>query len=261
MFDFASDRFKFFSLGALTYILVTKMRNCCNKKLPDATSKIQEWEKENNSKLILMIHKEEDRSLIDQYLFADNQSRYIDQKSADRIQKLFSELDENKTIDLVIHTNGGDVSSAKVICDVLLNHKGPIRIYVPYRAYSGGTMLSLCGTELYLDKNAHLSPFDPQLYGFPSESIIGALRGRELSECSEPGSVLKDMCEKANKLINSVFERIKDKHDDSKKIYDNLVSGNLSHSHILNIEECRDIGIKLNEGIPDKMKEIIKFYL
>jgi membrane-bound ClpP family serine protease len=47
--------------------------------------------------------------------------------------------------------------------DALMQHRGRIRVFIPYKAYSAGTLLALTGHEIYMSPYAHLTPIDTQV--------------------------------------------------------------------------------------------------
>lgn len=67
-----------------------------------------------------------------------------------------------KPLDIIIHTEGGEISSAVQIATALARHRAPVRIFVPYYAYSAGTFLCLAAQQILMDPNAVLGCTDAQ---------------------------------------------------------------------------------------------------
>ena len=70
-------------------------------------------------------------------------------------------LDE---VTLVLHTEGGCVTSCVMIADALRRFTRSTAV-VPYMAISGGTLIALNAKKLTMGRNAVLSAVDPQIFG------------------------------------------------------------------------------------------------
>lgn len=83
-------------------------------------------------------------------------------------------LDE---VTLVLHTEGGCVTSCVMIADALRKFARSTAV-VPYMAISGGTLIALNAKTLSMGRNAALSAVDPQIFG---------QRARHIPEDDEDG--------------------------------------------------------------------------
>lgn len=73
------------------------------------------------------------------------------------------EQDTEPTIDLVLDTLGGSLDSAYRIVLFLSQFSTKLRVYVPRRAKSAGTLIAIGGHELHLGPFAELGPLDTQI--------------------------------------------------------------------------------------------------
>jgi hypothetical protein len=64
-------------------------------------------------------------------------------------------------VDLMIETNGGFTDTTEKIAAVLRNLSSDLRVIVPARAKSNGTMLALVGSEIVMGPCSELGPADP----------------------------------------------------------------------------------------------------
>lgn len=71
--------------------------------------------------------------------------------------------DKNRPIDLVLDTLGGSLDSAFRIILFLSQFTSRLRVYVPRRAKSAGTLIAVGAQELYLAPFAELGPLDTQI--------------------------------------------------------------------------------------------------
>jgi membrane-bound ClpP family serine protease len=67
-------------------------------------------------------------------------------------------------VTLVLHTEGGCVTSCVMIADALRRFTRSTAV-VPYMAISGGTLIALNAKKLEMGRNAVLSAVDPQIFG------------------------------------------------------------------------------------------------
>lgn len=82
---------------------------------------------------------------------------------SDNVITTFKNLADTDRVDIILHTNGGDLGPVKLICNIISDFDGKVNIYVPTKAYSGGTMIALSGKKLYANTYTHFSPVDIQI--------------------------------------------------------------------------------------------------
>jgi len=73
----------------------------------------------------------------------------------------------SQTIDIILHSTGGLLSSSKELTHILRNNFKKIHFLVPNQALSAASLLCLSGDSIILGKNACLSPFDLLIYDTP----------------------------------------------------------------------------------------------
>jgi hypothetical protein len=70
---------------------------------------------------------------------------------------------DKDSLDLIIHTPGGDYEAAKRIISYLHSTYKHIRVFVPHLAMSGGTLMACAADEIYMGPYSSLGPTDPQV--------------------------------------------------------------------------------------------------
>lgn len=68
------------------------------------------------------------------------------------------------TISLVLYTRGGDTAAAWNIVNLLRMYCDKLRVIVPHKAHSAGTIISLGADDIIMTKQATLSPIDPSIH-------------------------------------------------------------------------------------------------
>lgn len=89
-----------------------------------------------------------------------------------KLQKILESTPDDKTIHLVLRSQGGDLQATEIILHALKTHKGEVHVFVPEYAQSAATMIALAGTHLHMGKNAFLTSVDPQISMFSAYTIV-----------------------------------------------------------------------------------------
>jgi hypothetical protein len=74
-----------------------------------------------------------------------------------------SNVTDSRTLDLFLHSPGGDGEAADQICAYLRSQFDHIRAIVPVYAMSAATMMALSADEILMGAHSQLGPIDPQL--------------------------------------------------------------------------------------------------
>ena len=89
------------------------------------------------------------------------------QMIGDAISSIIEQIEkvpkENKEIDFLIISNGGDPITALRIMSLLRERFSKIAVLLPYVAYSAATVLSLGADQIVMHPYSNLGPVDPQL--------------------------------------------------------------------------------------------------
>ncbi|UVM28779.1 SDH family Clp fold serine proteinase [Pseudomonas sp. B21-021] len=121
--------------------------------------------------LLKDIQEETGRALIVYFTECETSGAQID--TGDDV--FFSELltaCAGQPVDLLLETNGGMTDAAEKIC-ALLRHAAPdLRVIVPRRAKSNGTVFALCGSAILMGVESELGPIDPSINGVPVEFVL-----------------------------------------------------------------------------------------
>src|SRR2546428_7081082 len=150
------------------------------------------FEKERNSRVIAMIHRQESASILGVPVAG---SISIDDSEA--VLRAIRFTPPDQPIDMILHTPGGLVLAAEQIARALVEHKGKITVFVPHYAMSGGTLIALAADEIVMDRNAVLGFVDPQIGEMPAASILNLLKVKKPAQISDEMLVLADVAAKA----------------------------------------------------------------
>ncbi|VVB91796.1 Serine dehydrogenase proteinase [uncultured archaeon] len=225
-------------------------------------SRIREMERKWGTKLLTMIHRREAISMLGIPVY-----QFIDVEDAEEVLRGIREA-EDKPIDLIIHTPGGQLHASMQIARALKNHSARTRVFVPHYSMSGGTIIALAATEIIMDKDASLGPVDPQVGDFlrgvfPAPSWLHVARKKGL-EADDTTLMMSDLSEKALNFTRSmVNELLEGKFDDKEKqdqVVEKLTGGEMIHSHLISAKDAQALGLPVSTELPPEIHEFMKYY-
>jgi ClpP class serine protease len=131
------------------------------------TRKIAQLERGRNSRVILMVHRQETMRFLGFPVM-----RYIDINDSEEVVRAIRLTDDDVPLDIVLHTPGGLVLAATQIARAIRDWKSKVTVFVPHYAMSGGTLIALAADEIVMSPHAALGPVDPQLDKVAAASLI-----------------------------------------------------------------------------------------
>jgi ClpP class serine protease len=215
-------------------------------------------EKERNSRVITLIHRQETMSFLGFPL-----SRYIDIDDSEAVLRANKMTDDDVPIDLIVHTPGGLVLAVEQIALALKRHPAKVTVFVPHYAMSGGTFIALAADEIVMDENAVLGPVDPQLGQQPAASILRVLERKPIAEVDDETIILADVAEKAIRQVKSaVRELLRGKLDEAKaeQVATTLSTGIFTHDYPIMVDEARELGLPVSTQMPKTVYEMMALY-
>ena len=176
----------FFMFSALQPVLRQRMLEGMR------TRKIAQLEKQRNSRVILLVHRQETMRFLGFPV-----ARYIDINDSEDILRAIQMTDEDVPLDIVLHTPGGLVLAALQIAMAVRSRSSKVTVFVPHYAMSGGTLISLAADEIVMCKHSALGPIDPQLGQSPAASLLKVIEQKPASEIDDNTFVMADVGRKA----------------------------------------------------------------
>lgn len=188
-------------------------------------------------------------------------------------------LPKDQGLDLFLHTPGGDIAATQSIVHYLHQVFGDnIMAFVPQIAMSAGTMMACSCKEIYMGLHSNLGPIDPHVRGIPAHGvkydfdrayeeikndphkinvwrpILEQYRPAFLTQCEMAINWSEDFVR--NQLEANMFSDISSRSAKAKakKIVKCLgdYQDNKTHSRHIHIQECIDMGLKVNPLEADK---------
>ncbi|GAP97524.1 SDH family Clp fold serine proteinase [Leptolyngbya sp. NIES-2104] len=220
-------------------------------------------ERKRNSRVILLVHRQESISLLGIPL-----SRYITIEDSEQILRAIRLTPPDVPIDLILHTPGGLVLATEQIARALIRHPAKVTVYVPHYAMSGGTMLALAADEIVMDANAVLGPVDPQLGNFPAASVLKVVEDKPIGDIDDQTLIMADLSRKAiaqvqrfvRTLLKDAVPQPKIDPDKIENVIDALTTGKVTHDYPITVEEASELGLPITVGLDREIYDLMELY-
>jgi ClpP class serine protease len=215
-------------------------------------------ETERNSRVILLIHRQETMSFLGFPVF-----RYIDINDSEEVIRAIHMTDENVPIDLVLHTPGGLVLAAVQIARAIKAHKGKVTVFVPHYAMSGGTLISLAADEIVMNQHAVLGPVDPQLGEYPAASLVKVTKIKDVNKISDRTLIMADVSEKSlHQIGTEVRELLQGKMPAERVtvVADELSQGMWTHDHPISQHDAEKLGLPVRADMPEDVYKLMSLF-
>lgn len=219
---------------------------------------IKELEKERKTRVIVMIHRQEQLALFGIPIY-----RFINIEDSEEVLRAIRMTPDDMPIDLILHTPGGLVLASEQIAMALKEHKAKTTVIIPHYAMSGGSLISLAVDEIIMDKNAVMGPVDPQIGQYPAASILNTVNSKYIDELDDETLILADVSKKAIQQVKEfVYDLLKDKMPDekAKEISETLSTGKWTHDYPLTVKKLKELGISVNTEVPNKVYKLFDLY-
>ena len=217
-----------------------------------------QFERERNSRVIAMIHRQEGGSL-----FGVPVAGSISIDDSEAVLRAIRLTPPEQPIDIILHTPGGLVLAAEQIAKALVERKGKVTVFVPHYAMSGGTLIALAADEVVMDANAVLGPVDPQIGDMPAASIVKAVEIKGPRRVSDEILILADIAQKARVQVVSFVIQVLLKHMPEKQavqVATVLTEGRWTHDFPITVQAARVLGLKVSTEMPRTVYDLMDLY-
>ena len=208
-------------------------------------ARIGAYERERGSVVLPIIHHDRDD--------------YVDRDTSMLVLDTLRAAGPDRDVDVVLHTPGGEGAATRQILHALKRHKGRKTAFIPYHAWSAGTMIALACDEIVMSPSAVLGPIDPQYGYMPAAILAQLLKEKNKDRISDEMFVLAKMAERAVREARHFaceYTNPAHKDGDSCAITDELVSGARNHDYPIVPEEARELGLNVKNNIPEAIYAI-----
>jgi ClpP class serine protease len=252
MTGFSEVFWLFFIFLALQPMFKQKLLNLARQRL------IARLEKERQSRVILLVHRQETMSLLGIPVF-----RYIDVNDSEQVLRAIHLTDPQVPLDIILHTPGGLVLASMQIARAIHRHPGKTTVFVPHYAMSGGTLIALAADAIVMCEDAVLGPVDPQLGQYPAASLLRAVARKPIHTVDDNTLILADQAEKAIwQIREGVREFLVDTMDpaEADRLARLMSEGTWTHDHPISFHQARELGLPVSSDMPKEILELMEFF-
>jgi ClpP class serine protease len=242
----------FFMFTALQPMLRQRMLEAMRAR------KIAQIEGRRNSRVILLIHRQETMRLLGFPV-----ARYIDINDSEEILRAVQMTDADVPLDMVLHTPGGLVLAALQVARALSTHKAKVTVFVPHYAMSGGTLIALAADEIVMCDHSVLGPIDPQLGESPAASLIKVVEQKPIERISDETLIRADIGRKAIAQVKQSAGELMKRSltaEQAGTLAEKLSTGTWTHDYPIWAATAKEFGLHVSTDMPNDVLELMKLY-
>jgi ClpP class serine protease len=242
----------FFMFSALQPVIRQRMLEAMR------TRKIAQIEHNRNSRVILLVHRQETMRLLGFPI-----ARYIDINDSEEVMRAIQLTDEDIPLDIILHTPGGLLLAATQIARAVRGHKAKVTVFVPHYAMSGGTLISLAADEIVMSKHAVLGPVDPQLGEGPAASLLKVVEQKPIERIRDETLIMADVGRKAIAQVRQTARDLLERKlpaDKADALAEKLSTGTWTHDYPIFAATAQELGLPVSTDIPKDVLELMSLY-
>jgi ClpP class serine protease len=242
------------------FLAITALQPVLQQRLLNAmrTRKIEQLERQRNSRVILLVHRQETMRLLGFPL-----ARYIDINDSEEVLRAVQMTDDDVPLDLVLHTPGGLVLATLQIARAIRDHKAKVTVFVPHYALSGGTLIAMAADEIVMCEHSVLGPIDPQLGQWPAVSLLKAAEQKPIAEVDDETLIMADVGRKAIAQVKQAAQELLERRlppARAESIAEKLCAGTWTHDYPIWASVAKELGLPASTDMPDCVMELMTLY-
>jgi ClpP class serine protease len=242
------------------FFMFTALQPMLRQRMLDAmrARKIAQIEGRRNSRVILLIHRQETMRLLGFPV-----ARYIDINDSEEILRAIQMTDADVPLDMVLHTPGGLVLAALQVARALGTHRAKVTVFVPHYAMSGGTLIALAADEIVMCEHSVLGPIDPQLGESPAASLIKVVEQKPIERISDETLIRADIGRKAIAQVKQSAGELMKRSltaEQAGTLAEKLSTGIWTHDYPIWAATAKEFGLNVSTNMPDDVLDLMKLY-
>ncbi len=222
---------------------------------------VSELEQERGTRVITMIHKRE-------LWTGPGEEPEIGMEDAETVLQQIRSTPPDKPIDLILHTPGGIEIAAEMMAMAIKFHPEKVTVFVPFYAFSGGSLMSLAADEIRMERYSMLGPVDPQIptpdgNTWPSASLESLVKLKPIVKVSDRMIVMAEVAkleiENAISFVTWLLDERMEK-ERARQVAEFFAHGYMGHATPITLDVVRALGLKVVEEIPGKVYELFQTF-
>ncbi len=227
-----------------------QVRNVCSDTCDlSVRPLVEQMERTRGSRVLCVVH--------DAY---DTESKRVDELTAVEVLKALSKISEGTPLDIILHTPGGKALEGLQIARALKAHKGKKTVFVPFEAFSAGTIIALAADAIIMSPQANLGPIDLQIDYIPAAAWIYVEETKPRKKIDDDVLGIATSCRnKVKQGHANALELMKGAYPPhlADRIAHALNDGVLTHAYPIGFDEARKLGLKVSAAMPPEPMKIV----
>ena len=201
--------------------------------------------------LISDIESKTKRDLLVYFTDVDNTDAQIDPGDDQFLMELLKGK-KYDGIDLLLETAGGMTDATEKICSLLRQMAPDLRVVVPRKAKSNGTVIALTGRSVLMAPSSELGPIDPAVLNIPAEYILKDQDAYNATLYRVAESASQQTKKLAKNLLSTGMLKGKSS-EELDAVVQKLASRDCyaSHGSVIDVREALDLGLNVEVFQPD----------
>lgn len=177
----------------------------------------------------------------------------LDAEDATDVLSSIHALEPDAPVDVILHTHGGSAAAANRIAAALVERPNTAA-FIPFYAESAGTEVALAVEQIFLGKDAHLSPIDIHIEGTPARDIVHLAKsmGPRASEGLQLAAkvarrALRDEAKTVDALIHANHKQ------NGSALAKRLTSSRSYHGELIRLATAKRLGLNVESGVPQQL--------
>ncbi len=185
---------------------------------------------------------------------------YVDEYTAIEVIDALRKAGPDAPVDIILHTPGGALHAAQQILHALKHHRGRKTAFIPYSAWSAGTMIALACDEIVLGSSAVIGPIDPQYGGLPAPLLAELLDDKGPDHINDQMLVIAKMARQAVKESKAfACDYVNPVHNggnESCALTNELIGSGRNHQAPIMPQEAKAMGLNVSTDMPELLFQI-----
>jgi hypothetical protein len=193
--------------------------------------------------LIRDLEADTGRALIVYFANSNDPAAQIDGNDDQYVAEVLNAV-AGKPVDLLLETNGGATDATEKICSLLRSGAPDLRVVVPRRAKSNGTVIALSGQKILMGLESELGPIDPSINNVPVEFVLNAPAGTVGPIDMQIAETARKQTQKLAKELLSTGMLKGKSPEELKIVIDRISTREHYHSHgsVIDAKEAESLG-------------------
>lgn len=180
---------------------------------------------------------------------------------AEQLILFLNGISPGTVIHFILDTAGGCAFATHIIINIMNQHEGKINVYVPQKAYSGGTIICLNTQNLWANKHSQFTPIETQIWNPMNNTHVslGIVPEEDGTNAPFDVALFKRKVKCATYSLEKKITSISQYH--SKDTIENIrreLLGKYEHMTAFSVSDMIKMGVKISQPCPEYINKLLE---